>query len=138
MERFVDRDMLMRFHWGLAVGHTYTHRRRSEHAGVLWPCRDAGPRSASGDRSTVNDGGGDAGCSGGDHQDVGPQHTNDPDLGSESEGEGGLGFEEDEQEPDEDSEDEQDIDSDEGSEDEREALALDEMYGDVGSDEEDD
>jgi hypothetical protein len=23
--RFADRDMLMRFHWGLAVGHTYTH-----------------------------------------------------------------------------------------------------------------
>ena len=23
--RFVDRDMTMRYHWGLAVGHTYTH-----------------------------------------------------------------------------------------------------------------
>jgi hypothetical protein len=23
--RFADRDMLMRFHWGIAVGHTYTH-----------------------------------------------------------------------------------------------------------------
>ena len=23
--RFADRDLLMRFHWGLAVGHTYTH-----------------------------------------------------------------------------------------------------------------
>ena len=23
--RFVDRDMLMRFHWGHGVGHTYTH-----------------------------------------------------------------------------------------------------------------
>jgi hypothetical protein len=23
--RFADHDMLMRFHWGLAVGHTYTH-----------------------------------------------------------------------------------------------------------------
>lgn len=22
---FVDRDMLMRYHWGLAVGHVYTH-----------------------------------------------------------------------------------------------------------------
>lgn len=25
--RFVDRDMLMRFHWGLGVGHTYSHFR---------------------------------------------------------------------------------------------------------------
>src|ERR1700722_2291156 len=24
--RFVDRDMMMRYHWGLAVGHTYGHR----------------------------------------------------------------------------------------------------------------
>jgi len=23
--RFVDRDMIMRYHWGLAVGHTYSH-----------------------------------------------------------------------------------------------------------------
>ncbi|KAJ3528182.1 hypothetical protein NMY22_g9519 [Coprinellus aureogranulatus] len=26
INRFVDRDMLMRYEWGLAVGHTYTHR----------------------------------------------------------------------------------------------------------------
>jgi hypothetical protein len=25
--RFVDRDMLMRYHWGLAVGHVYSHAR---------------------------------------------------------------------------------------------------------------
>jgi len=23
--RFVDRDMIMRYHWGLAIGHTYMH-----------------------------------------------------------------------------------------------------------------
>ena len=23
--RFVDRDMLMRYHWGLGIGHTYSH-----------------------------------------------------------------------------------------------------------------
>jgi len=23
--RFVDRDMVMRYHWGMAVGHVYTH-----------------------------------------------------------------------------------------------------------------
>jgi hypothetical protein len=27
--RFVDRDMLMRFHWGLGVGHLYSHEDRS-------------------------------------------------------------------------------------------------------------
>ena len=32
MRRFVDRDMLMRYHWGLGVGHTYSHvRDHSEH-----------------------------------------------------------------------------------------------------------
>jgi len=25
MDRFADRDMLMRYHWGLAAGHVYTH-----------------------------------------------------------------------------------------------------------------
>ena len=31
VQRFVDRDMLMRYHWGLGVGHTYSHvRDRSE------------------------------------------------------------------------------------------------------------
>ena len=25
IQRFVDRDMLMRYHWGLSVGHTYSH-----------------------------------------------------------------------------------------------------------------
>jgi hypothetical protein len=28
--------MLMRYHWGLAVGHLYTHQQASKHAGVLW------------------------------------------------------------------------------------------------------
>ena len=25
MQRFVDRDMLMRYHWGLGISHTYSH-----------------------------------------------------------------------------------------------------------------
>lgn len=29
VQRFVDRDMLMRHHWGLGVGHTYSHVRDS-------------------------------------------------------------------------------------------------------------
>jgi hypothetical protein len=28
--RFVDRDMLMQFHFGLGVGHTYSHHRTSQ------------------------------------------------------------------------------------------------------------
>jgi hypothetical protein len=28
--------MLMRYHWGLAVGHVYSHQRRCTNAGVAW------------------------------------------------------------------------------------------------------
>jgi len=34
--RFVDRDMLMRYHWGTAVGHVYTHQQECANEGVLW------------------------------------------------------------------------------------------------------
>lgn len=34
--RFVDRDMLMRFHWGLAVGHVYAHGLPSLDPSVRW------------------------------------------------------------------------------------------------------
>lgn len=37
VHRFVDRDMLMRFHWGLAVGHVYTHRLKRDNPSVSWP-----------------------------------------------------------------------------------------------------
>ena len=30
--RFVDRDMLMRYHWGYGVGHTYSHFRRDSNS----------------------------------------------------------------------------------------------------------
>ena len=33
-DRFVDWDMLLRYHWGLAVGHVYTHGRQNDEAGV--------------------------------------------------------------------------------------------------------
>jgi len=26
-QRFVDRDMVMRYHWGLGVGHSYAHKQ---------------------------------------------------------------------------------------------------------------
>jgi hypothetical protein len=28
--RFVDRDMLMRYHWGLGIGHVYSHGQRAD------------------------------------------------------------------------------------------------------------
>ena len=30
ISRFVDRDMVMQYHWGLGVGHVYAHNRRVE------------------------------------------------------------------------------------------------------------
>ena len=29
LSSFLDRDMLMRYHWGLSIGHTYTHATSS-------------------------------------------------------------------------------------------------------------
>ena len=29
LSSFVDRDMLMRYHWGLGIGHTYAHNTSS-------------------------------------------------------------------------------------------------------------
>ncbi|KAG6906039.1 hypothetical protein DXG01_016189 [Tephrocybe rancida] len=37
VNRFVDRDMVMRFHWGLGVGHSSTYSGRSENHGTLEP-----------------------------------------------------------------------------------------------------
>jgi hypothetical protein len=37
----------MRFHWGLAVGHVYTHQQLCTNAGVIW--RDTNQRFRSGD-----------------------------------------------------------------------------------------
>ncbi|KAN0094958.1 hypothetical protein V8E55_003245 [Tylopilus felleus] len=34
VNRFVDQDMLLRYHWGLTVGHTYTHSHQNGEAGV--------------------------------------------------------------------------------------------------------
>jgi hypothetical protein len=35
-QRFADRDMVMRFHWGLGVGHTYSHDVHNN-ATSMWP-----------------------------------------------------------------------------------------------------
>jgi len=33
---FVDHDMLMRFHWGLGVGHVYTHQQLCTNKAMVW------------------------------------------------------------------------------------------------------
>jgi hypothetical protein len=35
--RFVDRDMVMRYHWGLAVGHTYAHEAENTDSMEIHP-----------------------------------------------------------------------------------------------------
>jgi hypothetical protein len=34
---FVDRDMVMRYHWGLAVGHTYAHEKENTESTDIHP-----------------------------------------------------------------------------------------------------
>ncbi|KAI0055388.1 hypothetical protein BV25DRAFT_1815655 [Artomyces pyxidatus] len=43
VNRFADRDMLMRFHWGLAVGHTYSYTRHHEAQQASRSTRDSQP-----------------------------------------------------------------------------------------------
>jgi hypothetical protein len=37
---FVDRDILMCYHWGLGVGHVYAHQSSPKDAGVIWSTLD--------------------------------------------------------------------------------------------------
>lgn len=39
--RFVDRDMVMRYHWGLGVGHLYSHQRNANMGSPQSPEADA-------------------------------------------------------------------------------------------------
>ena len=36
--RFADRDMVIRYHWGIGVGHTYSHRARHDTHAQSSPC----------------------------------------------------------------------------------------------------
>jgi len=40
--RFADRDMVMRYHWGLAIGHTYTHAAAADGSVVHVSTADSG------------------------------------------------------------------------------------------------
>lgn len=151
----------MRFHWGLAVGHIYTHHSASSHEGVLWPSarrNNARQRGSPGDRTNVH-----STYDGVQHrnEDISPNQTasaqrsggsrslsatgsipdtpstSNVDAGLESEGEDIL-REESEREEDSDYSPSTDSEAAEGSDDDEEVLAFDDMYGDVQSGEDDD
>jgi hypothetical protein len=50
--RFVDRDMLMRYHWGLGVGHIYSHGQRADAPSEF---TDRQTISTAGDEDSVNE-----------------------------------------------------------------------------------
>jgi hypothetical protein len=124
--RFVDRDMLMRFHWGLAVGHVYTHDTRVSDPSVVWtsngelpeaddppqddpPSNDSNPPPCTDSSIDRRQGGNDedSACEGDGHD---SGDGEEPDLPV-----GGLGS---------------DSENSERQEGEEDLLAFDEMYGD--------
>lgn len=43
-DRFADRDMLVRYHWGLGIGHVYSHEDSKFHQSPAMPdCEADGP-----------------------------------------------------------------------------------------------
>ncbi|KAF7969982.1 hypothetical protein HWV62_25400, partial [Athelia sp. TMB] len=114
LNRFVDRDMLMRFHWGLGVGHVYAHRSPCHNSSVYkkWPgnCEDV-----SESNGTTN-----------------PHQVVEEEDGSDSEGE-----ENDTEERRSIGSQDSDMDGKSDSEDEEQVVFYD-MYGFVDSDGEED
>jgi hypothetical protein len=115
--------MLMRFHWGLAVGHTYTHQQPSTNAGFIWADTDQSTRS----RDIFT---------GGELLDQiedldNPTCTErDSGFDSHTDGSGDSDTDDDDYDPaDED-------DHSSSDEDDLECLGLDEMYGEGGLDDE--
>jgi len=80
MNSFVDRDMFMRYYWGLAAGHTYTHSTENDHPQIQSSSTsisvdendDPEPETSTGDSDLLN------------HlpeRDVDVQHDNNPEFG---------------------------------------------------------
>jgi hypothetical protein len=112
IDSFVDRDILMRYHWGLAVGHKYSHNSTQSCTGKA--------RSTTSENS---DSDGEPNCSEserhvGGHGNAGEQ---DASSGSESGFEGSQGSDDALDKFENGSED---------LEDPAVVLAMDEMYGD--------
>ncbi|KJA18172.1 hypothetical protein HYPSUDRAFT_205550 [Hypholoma sublateritium FD-334 SS-4] len=54
VNRFADRDMVMRFHWGLGIGHTYSHGKARSHDGSTTPTSPS-PSSDGGQDSDIEE-----------------------------------------------------------------------------------
>jgi hypothetical protein len=109
---FVDRDMFMRYYWGLAAGHTYTHSTRNDDSPTETSATsntdDLEPETSSGDFGLLNQ------LLGRNDDDV--QHDNDAELSFENR--------------QDDIFDEADISEDEGAvEGDDEFFAMHDMYG---------
>jgi hypothetical protein len=119
--------MLMRFHWGLAVGHVYTHQQRCTNAGVIW--NNTYQNLPSED---VVEEGNELSDPMEDLEDPTYMDQTKPDSGSHTDGSGSDSDDEDYDPADED--DSQSSDEDDGDSD---CLGLDEMYGQGDWDDED-
>jgi hypothetical protein len=119
--RFVDRDMLMRFHYGLAVGHSYSHYQAPRTSGTPLPDSDE-PCSSD-----------DIGIERAESSELRHNDWSDSDPVIDTPGLD-LEFEDDCNEDDEDDlgvwEDDDGEGSDGRSEDSDTLLGLEEMYGD--------
>lgn len=114
----------MRYHWGLAVGHVYTHERPSTNLGFIWPGRNDILSTQSTQRQTDHD-----------EQPLLTSHSQadicfSPRLDNDIDSAGKGGECEEEQDASEsDLDDTGSNSSDDEELDENEELALDEMYG---------
>ena len=112
---FVDRDMVMRFHWGLGVGHAYTHQQLCTNAAVVWNSSESESNQSFQSRNVPE----------------GPEPSDQMGMGTEEDivdsgtGTDGSGSESD----DEEYEPSEGDDDDESSDDDEYLLDIDEMYG---------
>ncbi|KZP06410.1 hypothetical protein FIBSPDRAFT_764436 [Athelia psychrophila] len=129
VDRFVDRDMLMRFHWGLAVGHVYTHRSKCDNPSISWPHnhRRTSASEATHDESHTRPG----------HEDmaevVQPQAQDISNEGSDSEGSDVVPEEPDLASSEDEEEEGGGTMQDQGDSDDEEEVGLEDMYGYIDS-----
>ena len=119
--RFVDRDMVVRYHWGLGIGHVYSHGQGT--ANITTTSVQAP------DVTTDNSVGINALEDGNDFDVDNPEDGNDFDVDNP---ELGLEDREDDLGEEDDREDEPQIDCDDDEDDEQ-LVAMDDMYGPVGT-----
>lgn len=86
MARFADRDMIMRYHWGLAVGHVYAHEKTTD-AEPLGQASDSLPHGYEGEEETHSSA--ELRNNTGDDPDRDPDEDN-PEFGFENDEDGWL------------------------------------------------